>query len=122
MMILLDTNFLLIPFKKKLDIYEELRFRFPLYNLITLESCIRELEKMNQKGAIELAKSSGLKIIKYGKGIADSDIISFAKKKKVIVATIDKKLQKKLLEMGVRIIYLREGRFPEIKGKPLKNL
>ena len=121
MKILLDTNFLLIPFKNKIDIYEELRFKYPDYKLITLEACVEELRN-KEKGAVDLLEKNNVEIIDFRKGNVDDSILNYAIENKVVVATIDKVLQKRISEKGLSYIFLRQKKFLQFQGgKALKN-
>lgn len=110
MKILLDTNFLLVPVQFKVNIYELLEG-----DLITLDACIRELEKLarskgkdgaNAKVALKLAKN--VKIIRAKSIRADVAIINYAKSHGCAVATNDRKLIKTLKSKGIKIIRLRQ--------------
>lgn len=113
MKILLDTNFLMAPFRNKADIYNQFRMNFPSAELMTLKSCLEELERKKEKGAIRLLEKNKVRTIDFKKGDADSSILGFAEKNDVVVATIDKELQKRLEEKGIEYIFLRQGKFIE---------
>lgn len=113
MKVLLDTNFLMLPAQRRVDIYRELKGK-----LVTLKSCVRELEELAEgrgraaiqaRVALELAK--GKVRIVDAKGSADKVILSYAAGKKCAVATNDRKLIKSLKRHGVKIIRLRQGKF-----------
>jgi len=123
MKILMDTNFLLIPFKEKIDIYDEINFQFPDSELFTLKSCVKELEKLKQKAAIDLLKQKKVKVLNSEKGDVDKNIVYYAENENMVVATVDRRLREELKVKGVPYIYLRQRKFLKIyKGKPLKNL
>jgi len=123
MKILMDTNFLLIPFKERIDIYDEINFQFPDSELFTLKSCVKELEKLKQKAAIDLLKQKKVKVLNSEKGDVDKNIVYYAENENMVVATVDRRLREELKVKGVAYIYLRQRKFLKIyKGKPLKNL
>ena len=114
--ILLDTNFLLIPAQFKVDIFSKLK----PYNIIILDTCIRELKKISQrKGkqgreaglAIEIIKKYNPKIVKTGIPDADTAILEYAKANKCMVATNDRKLIKTLLDNKIKIIRLKQRKY-----------
>lgn len=141
--VLLDTNFLLIPAELKVDIFSELnRIMFEKYKVFVLDKNIEELENIIKKGnsktklyakiAKEILKRNNVRILKtrlktknflntpkiplkYQYKSADDLIFEFAlglkNKKKVYVATQDKKLKKRLKKIGVKIIVLRKKSF-----------
>ncbi len=119
----MDTNFLLIPFKERIDIYDEINFQFPDSELFTLKSCVKELEKLKQKAAIDLLKQKKVKVLNSEKGDVDKNIVYYAENENMVVATVDRRLREELKVKGVAYIYLRQRKFLKIyKGKPLKNL
>ncbi len=116
MKVLLDTNFLLVPVQFKVNIYDELGD----HELITLESCINELEKIAEgkgryapvaKIALDLIVEKGIKIVATKEKITDSAIINYAKKHNCMVATNDRKLIKTLKSNKIKIIRLRQRKF-----------
>jgi rRNA-processing protein FCF1 len=122
MKILMDTNFLLIPFKSKIDVYEELDFRFPRSELFTLKVCVEELEKMKEHGAIALLRKKSVNVMNFRQGNVDNSIAACAEQNGFAVATIDRILQRKLRQRGLPFVFLRQNRFLELfSGKPLKN-
>lgn len=116
MKILLDTNFLLIPGKFKVDVFSELE-KFGRPELYTLDIVVKELEKIsNGKGkdagnarvALSLLKKNKVKVLKTKNKNTDSEIERIASEDDYIVCTQDKKLIKKLKAEGVKIIFLRQ--------------
>jgi rRNA-processing protein FCF1 len=114
--VLLDANFLLVPVQFKVNIYDELSD----YQLLTLEKCINELEKIakgsgndasSAKIAMDLIMEKGIKIITTKEKITDSAILSYAKKHGCAVATNDRKLIKTLKSNKIKIIRLRQRKF-----------
>jgi uncharacterized protein len=122
--IILDTNFLMIPFQFKIDIYSEIdRVCNFNYNLFMLEESINELKKIviNSKGkdkkaaklALKLAKSKNIKLIKSSDNYADRIIIENADKG-TIVATQDMALKRKLTQKGISLIILRQKKYLQL--------
>ena len=110
--ILLDTNFLLIPGKEGVDIFDELeRICLEPYELSVVEGTIQELQHIAQKTdkegraatlalrLVELKQmEKNIKIISAHKVFKDVDdfIVELAKKGNVAVATLDRALQQRL--------------------------
>ena len=117
MKILLDTNFLLIPGKYKVDVFRELQnFGKPEFH--TLSLVVSELEKLskgkgkdagNAKLGLQLLKKNRVKIIPAS-GNTDSEIERIAAEEDYIVCTQDKELIERLRREGVQIINLRQKR------------
>lgn len=65
--IILDTNFLLLPFTLKIDIFGEIeRIMYEPYKIIILKETVKELEKIQkeQKGKHKLNAKAALQLIK----------------------------------------------------------
>lgn len=97
---LLDTNFILTCIKQKIDFFEELKF-IGLGILIPAQ-VIRELKNLKIQEAEFALKileknKNDFKEIDIGNGHVDKKIKFFAEKNpEILVATLDKELQKKL--------------------------
>ncbi len=95
---LLDTNFILTCIKQKIDFFEELKF-MGLKILIPTQ-VIRELNGLKipeTEFALKLLEKNIFEEIDVGNGEVDKKIKFFAEKNpEVLVATLDKELQKKL--------------------------
>lgn len=114
--IFIDTNFWLLPYTKKIDIFSEIERIVPeRYEILVSESVIGELKKIQKKGngkekiAAEIALiliEKKAKKIPDGKN-TDSLILKISEKENMIVCTNDKKLRKKLKEKNLKIIGMR---------------
>jgi rRNA-processing protein FCF1 len=117
--IILDTNFAIIPFQFKVDIYSELnRLIDEKYEVYFLKAAIPELEKLRYgNAAIELMKQKGVNIREFpiSRGV-DNTILEFAKKEGAIIATQDKELKKKALKENIKVIFLRQKKYLEMSG------
>jgi len=120
--IILDTNFLLIPYQFKVDIFEEIKKIIDSnYSLCILDKTIDELNKImdEQKGkqkaaaklALSLIKNKKLKKIKTKDGYVDDLLI----KQDAIIATQDKELINRLKEVKKKVIQLRQKKYLIIK-------
>ncbi|MBI4452300.1 DUF188 domain-containing protein [Candidatus Woesearchaeota archaeon] len=127
--IILDTNFLMIPFQFNVDIFSELeRICHFNYGLFVFDAAIRELKKIievqagkSKKAAIlalKLVKSKNVKILESEENYVDKAILENLDKD-VIVATQDKVLRKKLLEKGISVIMLRQRKYLQMIERKL---
>ncbi len=117
MKIILDTNFLLIVEKFKIDIFEEFK-KLGNYKLYTLDSVVCELEKLN-KGcskvsissniALELIKRMKINVLKTSCGRTPDQEFLFLND--FLVATQDRALRKKLKEKNIKTIYAKQMRY-----------
>ncbi len=114
--IILDTNFLTIPYQFNIDIFEEIdRVVESDYKLTTLDCVIEELRKLEKsrgkkataaKVALTLIKEKNVKVIRTGEKNVDIKIYRMADKN-TIVATNDRGLRRKLKNKNVKVLYLR---------------
>ena len=121
--IILDTNFLMIPYQFNVDIFEEIsRIMEEEYELIIFDKMIDELEKIAElKGkdaaaariALSLIKKKEVKIISTNEKTVDNAIIDSVDEN-TIVATNDKVLKEKLKNKNIKIIYLRNKKYLEM--------
>ena len=110
--IILDTNFLMLFGKFRIDLEKELeRISFGPYRIFTLSSVVQELNKIasskgeagkNAKVALKLIESKKIKIIESS-GKVDDALLKMADEN-TIIATNDIELRKKL---KTKTIYLR---------------
>ena len=93
--VLLDTNFILICIKQKIDFFEELRFMG--FETIIPDGVIDELKKLKQTSALKLLEKNNFRKITLTGKNTDNSIINYAKKNpEILVATLDKELNNKL--------------------------
>ncbi len=121
--IILDTNFLTIPYQFNVDIFEEIdRIMEEDYELITLDRVVEELKNMIKskskdavaaKIALELIKKKNVKVISTDEKKVDNAIIELADEN-TIVATNDKILRKKIKDKNVKVLYLRSKKHLEM--------
>ena len=111
--VIIDTNALMMPFQKNVDIETQLIEIYGKYEIIILSTVIDELKNLTDKGnwqaksALELAKRYKL-LETDGKG--DNAIISAAKRINATVITNDKKLRKELRQFVINVIVFRDNR------------
>ena len=131
--VLLDTNFLLIPAQFKVDIFTELQQLCDFnYELAVLDATIDELNQLAEDKAasakdrraaklgLQLIKAKSVMVIKADRKVfksTDKAILDFATagmksgNKSVVVATQDKALRDNLAARGVAVIMLREKQY-----------
>ncbi len=127
--IIIDTNFLMIPWQFKVDIFSEFdricQFNYQLY---VFDETLNELENIAEKskGKDKKAAQFALKLLKFKKiktiksGNKDVDLLILENTDKgTFIATLDKKLKKELLKNGHPVIILRQERYLQIIGGKL---
>ena len=125
--IILDSNFLLVPLQFRVDIFEELNVLLGKAEPIVLSTTIEELKKIIEKSSIKerMQFSAALKLaerceilkVKKDKSENYDDVIfRVAKELKIPVATNDSELRKRLREVGIATVYLRQKARLEIDG------
>jgi rRNA-processing protein FCF1 len=122
MKFLLDANFLMIPGKFKADIFQELE-KFGKPELFTIDLVMKELSKLSKgKGKDAFSAKLGIYFIQErdigileteGKN-ADSEMLALAGKG-FTVCTQDRALISKIKRKGFRAVFLRQGKYLEIK-------
>lgn len=128
-LVILDTNFLLVPGQFGVDVIGELHRILDVKFEIGIPDVVRqELEVIERKSrgrdliAIRMAKSiierfGTIKVGRYGEKPTDELILEFAlKTPNVIVCTNDKGLKKKLRERGIPVVYLRQRKILVLEG------
>ncbi|RKY43454.1 MAG: DNA-binding protein [Candidatus Omnitrophota bacterium] len=122
MKFLLDTNFLMIPGKFKVDVFEELK-KFGKPEFFTLSSVVKELENLssgkgkNSKYArigLQLLEKNKVKILSAAKDV-DSEILNFAEKQEFVICTLDKELKNRAVSKGIKVVFLRQKKYLDIK-------
>ncbi len=127
--VILDANALFVPLKFKIDIFEELK---TLLNrnleLVLLQPIKKELEKTAEKGAPKTRKEANyalklaekctlIKLDEKFVGSPDDAIVKVAGEWKCPVFTNDKALRKRLRDISVPVIYVRQKSQLEIDGR-----
>lgn len=114
--VLLDTSFLLAILELHINLDSELdRILDEKYEIMIPEAVLDELKKIAEKNDkrgrmanLALRIASAYRIIRE-KGEADDVLINLAlSKRKVIVATSDRNLRKRLRRLGIPTIYVRQ--------------
>lgn len=121
--VLLDTNFLLLPFQRRIDIFTEIEHLLNQHvHFIVLPQILQELESLILRGKEKerRAAKSAQQMVKqychvttdlppkYNTLDADTALVEYAKTHKAIVATNDRTLRKRLSKESCQTIYLRK--------------
>ena len=113
--VLLDTNFLLVPYQFKLDIFTKIEEMLEApHTFVVPTGVVGELENLSKgKGKEGAAARFGLKLLRLkehesveSNGNVDNWIVDYAKGKGIIVATNDRALRVKLKKNRVKVISL----------------
>jgi hypothetical protein len=127
--VILDSNAFFVSLQFKLDIFEELKKLLAKnYEAILLSPVRQELEKLAKKGTPKMRKkaSYALKLsekctyVQLDENSAitpDDAILKVAQKWKSPVFTNDRNLRKRLRNINVPVIYVRQKSRLEINGR-----
>jgi len=117
---LLDTNFLMIPGKFKVDILSEL-LNLGYTEVFTLDIVVKELnglsalkgkESRYAKIGLAFIKNGNVSVLKTGGEDADEEILNLAKTGEYAICTQDSDLVHEIKEeTEARIIMLRQGKY-----------
>ena len=126
--VILDSNAFFVPLQFKIDIFDCLEQLLKRkHELILLSPIKRELEAFAKKGSPKMRKNAlyALKLAekcKYFKveslasELADDVIVRIAKEWKALVFTNDRQLKKRLRDISMPVIYVRQKSRLEIDG------
>jgi rRNA-processing protein FCF1 len=126
--VILDSNFLFIPAKFQIDVFEELaKLLNQRFEPVLLSSIYQELKTMAEKGApsrrrqasmaLKLAEKCKLvNVEKHLEETNDDVILRIATLWKSPVATNDRELRRKLRVRAIPVIYLRSKNRLELEG------
>ena len=125
--IIMDSNALFVPFQFKIDIFEELRTLLNRnFELVLLFPIHEELKIIANKDSPKMRKqaSSALKLTEkctlYECGFAgspDDTIVKMAREWNCMVFTNDRELRKRLRNINVPVIYVRQKSRLGIDGR-----
>ena len=115
--VVLDSNFLLLPFQFGVDIFAELdRILDVRYEVCVAKVVIEELKSIKSKyakGALSIAKK--LKVLDL-RGERADDVLFELASKNTIICTTDKVLMDRIRKKGVPVIYLRQRKYLAMNG------
>jgi hypothetical protein len=127
--IILDSNALFVPLQFHIDIFEELKTLLKMkFEPVLLSQVQKELEKLaeerspkmrkNASYALKLAEKCKLVHVKEENASSpDNVIVEAAREWKCPVFTNDRKLRKRLRNINVPVIYVRQKSRLEIEGR-----
>ena len=126
--VIVDSNALFVPLQFRINIFYELeRLLNRRFDLILLSAVKRELETLAKKGspklrreaacALRLAEKCRLVEVDAGSSVdVDDVIVKMAGERKAVVFTNDEQLRKRLRDISVPVIYVRQKSRLEIDG------
>jgi uncharacterized protein len=126
--VILDSNALFVPLKFRMDIFAELKNLLNRnLDFILLSAVKNELEMLSEKGspqdrknafyALKLSEKCKLVQVEQAKGmLVDDVIVKVAGEWRCLVFTNDSLLRRKLRDISVPVIYVRQKSRLELDG------
>ena len=125
--VILDSNFLMMPIQFHIDVFRELDELLnqkvetvtpsPVYEEIKRIACGKSKLAKEAKLALKIAEKSEVFEVKLGPGESTDDlIVRLASEWGCLVATNDRELRRKLRDLTVPVIYLRQKSRLAIEG------
>lgn len=116
--VVIDTNFLLLPFQYKIDILKELEYLIESSHRYVISSrTLKELQSVGRSiGKNGMAARLAIKLIEANRAkfevveserYVDDWIVDYSKAKKAIVCTNDSELRRKLKDMDIPVITMK---------------
>ena len=121
MRFLLDTNFLLIPGRFRVDVFRELE-RFGRPEFLTIDLVMDELRKLSSGSGqdasyarlgLSLIEEKEVSVMETHGTNADQEIERLASEQDLVVCTQDRELQERLRREGLSVVSLRQKRYLE---------
>ena len=125
--VILDTNFLMIPYQFNLDVFQEIEYLLQKKVDFVVPSSVKsELTGISARGgegaaeaslALQLASRCRVVDVTLNPGESvDDAIVKASQKLSAVVATTDIELKKRLRDINVPVVYLRDKSKLEIEG------
>jgi rRNA-processing protein FCF1 len=125
--VILDSNFLMIPFQFNIDIFQEIEYLLQKKVDFVVPSAVKsELTSISSRGGEGAAEASlALQIASRCRVVevtlepqetVDDAIVKASQKLGAVVATTDIELKKRLRDINVPVVYLREKSKLEVEG------
>jgi rRNA-processing protein FCF1 len=125
--VILDSNFLMIPFQFKIDIFQEIEYLLQKKVDFVVPSAVKaELTGISSRGgegapeaslALQLAsRCRVVDVVLESQESVDDAIVKASQKLGALVATTDIDLKKRLRDINVPVVYLREKSKLEVEG------
>ncbi len=109
LIVLLDTNALLMPFQFSIDLEGELKRLLGEHEVLVPSSSLEELRRLSKtsrKARAALQLTDRFRTVEV-KGRGDDALLEAAKEREAIVLTNDRKLRRRLREAGLPVVFLR---------------
>jgi len=126
--VILDSNFLFLPFQFKIDVLEELKTLLNRqFEPVVLSVTREEIQRIASKGgvrtrsgaslALRLAEKCRVVDVEHDvRETSDDVILRIAKEWECPVATNDRSLRRRLRDINLPVIYLRQKSRLELEG------
>ena len=125
--VILDSNFLMIPFQFNLDVFQEIEYILQRKVDFIVPSLVKsELTGISTRGgegaaeaslALQLASRCRVVEVALNPGeTVDDAIVKASKKLGAVVATTDIELKKRLRDVNIPVVYLRDKSKLEVDG------
>ncbi|MGD0177909.1 MAG: PIN domain-containing protein, partial [Candidatus Bathyarchaeia archaeon] len=125
--VILDSNFLMIPFQFNLDVFQEIEFLLQKKVDFIVPSAVKsELTGISSRGgegaaeaslALQLASRCRVVEVTLDPGeTVDDAIVKASQKLRAVVATTDIALKKRLRDINIPVVYLRDKSKLEVDG------
>jgi rRNA-processing protein FCF1 len=125
--VILDSNFLMIPFQFKIDIFQEIEYLLQKKVDFVVPSAVKsELTGISSRGgegapeaSLALQLASRCRVVDVTlepQETVDDAILKASQKLGAVVATTDIELKKRLRAINVPVVYLREKSKLEVEG------
>lgn len=112
--VILDTNALLWQFNSRVDMVSELNRLLGAYEIVIPSSVLRELECISHRYSKAARKLAERYRIIPTELTGDESLLSLAETLKAVVVTNDKELRKRLKQIGLTTIFMRQGKYLSI--------
>jgi rRNA-processing protein FCF1 len=125
--VILDSNFLMIPFQFNIDIFQEIEYLLQKKVDFIVPSAVKtELTGISSRGgegapeaSLALQLASRCRVVEVTlepQESVDDAIVKASQKLGAVVATTDIDLKKRLRDINVPVVYLREKSKLEVEG------
>ncbi len=125
--VILDSNFLMIPFQFNLDVFQEIEYLLQKKVDFIVPSAVKsELTGISARGgegapeaSLALQLASRCRVVEVtldSNETVDDAIVKSSQKLRAVVATTDIELKKRLRAINVPVVYLRDKSKLEVDG------
>ena len=125
--VILDSNFLMVPFQFHVDVFEEVEYLLQKKVDFIVPSSVKvELTEISSRGgegaaeaSLALQLASRCRVVDVSlqpQETVDDAIVKAAQKLGAVVATNDVELKKRLRDINIPVVYLRDKSKLEVEG------